>query len=127
VYSERANPTLFQSYGTFLDEATVHTYTFDLDKYFVGLRVAYQTNSNGFKIPMGLDVFESTELVQFNFPALQNIRVTVGDPNPPVYDVSTRWLPDTGVCDTVEHTSTNFWGESPYGNDPNFSMRYKTG
>ena len=39
VYSDRANPVVSQGYGTFPVGATVHTYSFATDKYFVGLAV----------------------------------------------------------------------------------------
>jgi len=91
----------------------VHTYTFAGNEYFVGLQVIYQKNSSGFKIPMELRVFKSTELVKFDFPALQNMMVTVGDLNPTAYHLSTVWQPDTGVCDTVGHTDAGFWGGPP--------------
>jgi len=128
VYSDRANPTLSQGYGTFPVGATVHTYSFATDKYFVGLGVIYQTNPSGFKIPMRLDVLESTELLNFNFPALQNMVITVGEPNPTAYDLSTRWLPDTGVCDKVydvTDTRADFWGVPPYGDDQDFLTRWR--
>jgi len=48
VYYDRANPTLFEGYGGFLGGTTVHTYTFDADKYFVGLAVRSLENTNGF-------------------------------------------------------------------------------
>jgi len=125
VYSDRANPTLFQGHGPFPVGATVHTYSFATDKYFVGLGVIYVKNPSGFSIPMGLEVLESTELLDFNYPALQNMVITVGDPNPTAYDLSTRWLPDTGICDTVGYTYNNFRGVPPYGTDPAFSTRWR--
>jgi len=53
--------------------------------------------------------------------------ITVGDPNPTAYDVSTRWLPDTGSCDTVDYTKVGFYGVPPYGDDPDFWTRHKAG
>jgi len=51
--------------------------------------------------------------------------LTVGDPNPTAYDLSTVWLPDTGACATVGYTEVNFWGGPPnWGNDPDFSTKW---
>jgi len=81
---------------------TWYPYEFPTDQFLTGMRYYSHTNAAGFRIPMTLQIYQSSEFIVFNnfgVDAMQEIVIIIGEPAN-VYDVSWSMMTEDPNCET---------------------------